>query len=187
MTGLTNRGRRKLRSERERLEEESEESTELNLVPYLDIVTNILMFLIVTISAMLTVGNLETILPEYSQTQSQSASRKKSDEEKPPLNLTVTITGKGFTVATSTGVLYENNIPDKLPTVPRDAAGRYNYEGLQKVLVNLKRQNEKEVQAILTANPEIMYETIIGVMDVLRAGPDLKPLFPQVVFSAGIQ
>jgi biopolymer transport protein TolR len=184
-TGLTRRGRRKLHAERERLEEESEETTELNLVPYLDIVTNILMFLIVTITTMLTVGNIEVLVPEYSQ--SQSVSQKKSDKDKPPLNLTVTITGKGFTVATSTGVLFENNVPDKLPTVPKNATGRYDFEGLQKVLVNLKRQNDKEQQAILAANPDIQYETIIGTMDVLRAGPDLKPLFPMVLFSTGIQ
>lgn len=184
-SGLSSRGRRKLRAERDRLEEESEESGEINLVPYLDIVTNILMFLLVTITTMLTVGNLEVLVPEYSQ--SQSVSQKKADKDKPPLSLTVTVTGKGFTVATSTGVLYENNIPDKLPTVPRAASGRYDFEALQKVLVNLKRQNDKEQQAILAANPDIQYETIIGVMDVLRAGPDLKPLFPQVLFSTGIQ
>jgi biopolymer transport protein TolR len=185
MTALSRRGRRKLRAERVRLEEESEETTELNLVPYLDIVTNILMFLIVTITAMLSVGNIETLLPSYSD--DASVSQKKQDKDKPPLTLTVTITNKGFTVATSTGVLYEDNIPDKLPTVPRTAAGKYDFEGLQKVLILLKRQNEKEEQAILAANPEIQYETVIGVMDVLRAGPDLKPLFPQVVFSGGIQ
>jgi len=185
MTGLTSRGRRKLRAERERLEEEGEDTTELNLIPYLDIVTNILMFLLLTSITVLAVGNIETLLPEYSQ--DASVSQKKADKDKPPLTLTVTITNKGFTVATSTGVLYENNVPDKLPTVPKDASGRYNYEGLQKVLVILKRQNEKEQQAILAANPEIQYETIIGVMDVMRAGPDLKPLFPQVVFSGGIQ
>ena len=184
-TRLSSRGRRKLHAERERLEEESEETTELNLVPYLDIVTNILMFLIVTITSMLTVGNIEVLVPEYSQ--SAALAKKKGDQEKPPLNLTVTITGKGFTVATSTGVMYENNVPDKLPTVPRASSGKYDFAGLQKVLVGLKRLNEKEEQAILAANPDIEYDTIIGVMDVLRAGPDLKPLFPQVLFSTGIQ
>jgi biopolymer transport protein TolR len=185
MSGLTTRGRRRLRDERERLEEESEESTELNLVPYLDIVTNILMFLIVTITSMLTVGNIEVLVPEYSQ--SASLAQKKGDQDKPPLNLTVTVTGKGFTVATSTGVLFQDGIQDKLPTVPKAASGKYDFEGLQKVVVDLKRKNEKEQQAILAANPEIPYETIIGVMDVLRAGPDAKPLFPLVLFSTGIQ
>jgi len=184
-TILSTRGRRKLHAERERLEEESEESGELNLVPYLDIVTNILMFLIVTITTMVTVGNIEVLVPEYSQ--SASVSQKKADKDKPALNLTVTITGKGFTVATSTGVMYENNIPDRLPTVPKASTGRYDFDALQKVLVGVKRLNEKEQQAILAANPDIQYETIIGVMDVLRAGPDLKPLFPQVLFSTGIQ
>jgi biopolymer transport protein ExbD len=83
--------------------------------------------------------------------------------------------------------MYENNIPDKLPTVPRSASGKYDYEALQKILVNIKRLNDKEQQAILSANPDIQYETIIGVMDVLRVGPDLKPLFPMVLFSTGIQ
>jgi biopolymer transport protein TolR len=185
MSGLSSRGRRRLRGERERMEAESEETTELNLVPYLDIVTNILMFLLVTITTMLTVGNIEVLVPEYSQ--SASLAQRKSDQDKPPLNLTVTVTGKGFTVATSTGVMFQDGVQDRLPTVPRTSAGKYDYESLQKVLVELKRKNEKEEQAILAANPEIPYEVIISVMDVLRAGADTKPLFPIVLFSTGIQ
>jgi biopolymer transport protein TolR len=188
MTAMTAQGRKRLRRERERLEAASEEGGgEINLVPYLDIVTNILMFLIVTAQAMLAVANIEVVLPEYSQSSGGEGDKK---DEKPPLNLTVTITGKGFTVAGSDGalgVVYQDNIPGKLPTIPMAANGRYDFVKLQSLIVKLKLRFAKEESAILSANPDIPYETIIGVMDVLRIGPDKNPLFPKVLFSTGIQ
>ncbi|MDD5307449.1 MAG: biopolymer transporter ExbD [Deltaproteobacteria bacterium] len=188
MTAMTASGRKRLRRERERLESALEDGGgEINLVPYLDIVTNILMFLIVTAQAMLTVANIEVVLPEYSQSSGGADDKK---DEKPPLNLTVTITGKGFTVAGSDGalgVVYQDDIPGKLPTVPMAADGRYDFTKLQSLLVKIKLRFAKEESAILSANPDIPYETIIGVMDVLRAGPDKNPLFPKVLFSTGIQ
>ena len=187
MSGMmSNRGRRKLRAERDRLESEAEDEGggEINLVPYLDIVTNVLMFLIMTVQQVLAVGNLEIMLPEYGEGGGGAAK-----QEKPPLNLTVTITEKGFTLATSAGVMHGGGVAGN-PTVPMvaDQKGpKYDYKGLQAKLVELKRNNQKEDQAILSANPDVPYEAIIGVMDVLRAGPDLKPLFPQVLFSTGLQ
>jgi biopolymer transport protein ExbD len=184
MTQLSSRARAKVRRERDNLEDEAEESGEINLVPYLDIVTNILMFLLVTISTMVVVGNIEIATPERRASQAGP-----SDEvpEKAPLNLTVAITGKGFIVAGSGGVLYENDVPGKLPTIPKLSGDRYNYEALSKLLVKIKKQYPEEKQAILAANPDIQYEIVIGAMDVLRVGPEDELLFPSVLFSTGFQ
>ena len=184
MSKLTSRGRARVRRERARLEEEAEESTEINLVPYLDIVTNILLFLLVTITTMVTVGNIEVATPERS---ANVAGDKNDNPETPPLNLTLAITKSGFTVAGSGGVLYENGVQGKLPTVPKLSGNRYNYEALQKLLAKIKKQYPTEKQAILAAEQDIQYETIIGAMDVLRVGPDDELLFPQVLFSTGFQ
>lgn len=185
MTQLSSRARAKLRRERERLEEEAEESGEINLVPYLDIVTNILMFLLVTISTMVVVGNIEVATPERRAGQVNPGETE--EPEKAPLNLTVAITGKGFIVAGSGGVLYENDIPGRLPTVPKVSNDRYNFEALSKLLVKIKKQFPEEKQAILAANPDIQYEIVIGAMDTLRVGPDDELLFPSVLFSTGFQ
>jgi len=188
MSALTSLGRKRLRRERDRLEEEAEESSEINLVPYLDMVTNILLFLIATIQAMVVVGNIEVNVPQYAQSSASLA--KKSDTEKPDLSLTVTITGLGFTVAGSgatLGIVYQDDVPGKLPTIPKINGDRFDFERLQKLIVKIKSQYPDEQQAILSANPDILYETVIGVMDVLREGPDKKPLFPTVLFSTGIQ
>lgn len=184
MTQLSSRARAKLRRERERLEEEAEESGEINLVPYLDIVTNILMFLLVTISTMVVVGNIEIATPQRS---TNGPGTDPDPEEQPPLNLTVAITGKGFIVAGSGGVLFEDDIPNKLPTIPKLSGDRYNYEALQKLLVKIKKQYPAEKQVILAANPDIQYEIVIGAMDVLRVGPEDELLFPSVLFSTGFQ
>jgi biopolymer transport protein TolR len=185
MTQLPSRTRVKLRREQDRIESEMEESSEINLVPYLDIVTNILLFLLVTISTMLVIGNLDVTVPDRSR--SAAVAQKSPEPEVPDLNLTVAITDSGFIVAGSGGVLYENDVPGKLPTVPRIKGGAYNYDSLQKLIVNIKKQHPMESQAILAANPDIQYETVIGVMDVLRMGPSKETLFPQVLFSTGFQ
>ena len=51
----------------EEIEHEEMEAGELNLVPYLDIVTNILLFLLASIASGLVLGHINTSLPEYSK------------------------------------------------------------------------------------------------------------------------
>jgi biopolymer transport protein ExbD len=184
MSGLTRRARARLRRERERLESSSEETDEINLVPYLDIVTNILLFLIVTITSMIAVGNIEVNTPER---EGPSAVAEATPTNQPDLNLTVAITGTGFTVAGSGGFMYQNDVPGKLPTVPKLRGGEYDFAALHRLLAKVKKQYPAENRAILAANPEIQYETVIGVMDVLRIGPDNEDLFPVVLFSTGFQ
>jgi len=103
-----------------------------------------------------------------------------------PFNLTITITNKGFTVAGSNGVMYENDVPGRLPTVPKNGRD-YDLKRLQALLVKVKKEHPKELQAILSANSDTPYETIVSVMDVVRLGPTEEPLFPSIVFSAGIE
>jgi biopolymer transport protein ExbD len=184
MSEVSARGRRRLKRERERLETEAEETSEVNLIPYLDIVTNILLFLLVTVTSTLVLGNIEVIVPQYAQ-----ASTGGGQKDQVQLNLTVVITHKGFTVAGSDatlGILYQGGVKGKLPTIPK-VDDKYDFAKLQELIAKIKKSYPDENQAILTANPDIQYENVIGVMDVLRAGPNREPLFPLVRFSTGIQ
>ena len=95
---------------RDHVEEQEEEAGELNLVPYMDIVTNIIIFLLASVVNQVSLGNINVSVPTLSQ---GGAASDEPPPDKPPLNLTVTVGASGFILAASGGVLPA--IP-KLPT-----------------------------------------------------------------------
>src|SRR3954471_9273581 len=97
--------RTKLRKIREHGEEMAEEGGELNLVPYLDIVTNVIMFMLATTTFAAALGNINASSPTTSA--AATAAPSEPQEPKDDLNLTVSISEKGFTIAASGAVLYQ--------------------------------------------------------------------------------
>src|SRR5436189_3381990 len=87
---------------RDHVEEIEDEAGELNLVPYMDIVTNIIIFLLASVVNQVSLANVNASLPSL---QGSGESVDKLVPEKPPLNLTVSVGATGFTVAASGGVL----------------------------------------------------------------------------------
>ena len=82
---------------RDHVEEIEEETGEINLVPYMDIVTNIIIFLLASVVNQVALGNINVSSPTI-----RLAAAPADDEhaaEKPPLNLTVTVGATGFTIA----------------------------------------------------------------------------------------
>src|SRR5215467_8072332 len=104
-----------MRRLRENKEEELEESGELNLVPYLDIVTNIVIFLLASVTTyQLQLSNVNVSSPTFGVGSGQ--------EGPPPLNLTITVTQNGFTIAASGAVLQNAN--GTLPTIEKDPGAK---------------------------------------------------------------
>jgi biopolymer transport protein TolR len=173
--------RAKIRKLHEEHEEEEMENGELNLVPYLDIVTNVIMFLMMTTTFAAAMASINVSSPSIGArgAQDQADSQTKQD-----LNLTVSISDKGFIVAASGAVLFENDVPGKLPTLP-NKAGDYDYLGLTQKMKLIKDNFQDETKVIINANPEIRYEIVVNAMDAIRQeGPRL--LFPDVVLAAGV-
>jgi hypothetical protein len=52
--------------------------------------------------------------------------------------------------------------------------------------MEIKEAFPEESRLIITAEPEIPYEYLIGVMDSARETKEHRELFPDVVLSAGI-
>jgi len=186
----------RLRKLREHGEELSEESVELNLVPYLDIIMNIIMFLLATITFQASLASININLPTASVVTATT-----STPPRPELNLTVSITDKGFTLATSGAVLFRGFVlsaqgvqqtSTELPTVPLAADGKHDLVALTKLLVQLKSFYPDEERAIITATPQIPYELLVATMDAMRqqagatAGAEPQVLFPGVLLGAGV-
>src|SRR5207237_2148161 len=93
-----------MRRMRDHHDELEEEHGEINLVPYMDIVTNIIIFLLASVVNAIPLGNINVSLPSLSSGNNDNQD-KPPPPDKPPLNLTITIGATGFIVAASGGVL----------------------------------------------------------------------------------
>jgi biopolymer transport protein ExbD len=203
--------RSRFRRELAKAEEAEEEAGEINLVPYLDIVVNVIMFLLATITQVVAMGNINVSSPGYAEAAPTEVAQPSEQEDKPKLNLNVTVSDTGFIIAGSGGVLYENDVPGRLPTIPK-RGGDYDFYRLTETMTKLKTAFPDENVAILGANAGIPYETVVRTMDAVRERPgkrctqacrdrgktpqecppdDLQYtgdcLFPEVLLSAGVE
>lgn len=162
-------------------EHDPSEEGEINLVAYLDIVTNIIMFLLITVTTVMATVDINVSSPNLRGGPSNGA-------EPPPneLNLTVTVTSSGFIVAGSGGVLTQGcDRTGAPPTVPM-RANDWDYDGLTRCVQRIKTEFPAESRAIVAANPDVRYEVVVKTMDAIRGAPP-NLLFTDIMMSAGIQ
>jgi biopolymer transport protein ExbD len=167
-----------MRRMRDHVEEQEEEAGELNLVPYMDIVTNIIIFLLASVVNQVSLGNINVSSPTIQA--GGGASDNEPPPEKPPLNLTITVGATGYIVGASGGVL---------PPIPKLPNGQYDYKTLTTKLKEIKTNpdNAEETKATFNADANIPYDIVIATLDAMRQADDGKILFPDVNFAAGIQ
>ncbi|WP_242395350.1 ExbD/TolR family protein [Anaeromyxobacter oryzisoli] len=165
-----------------------EETGELNIIPYLDVVVNLVMFMLLSMTGLLTFGVLNVSAPKIS---AGAAAADVADQ--PKLLLTVAIGRQGFYVAGAGGVLGQDAAsPDatRPPTIAKKD-GKYDFAALTDALARIKERYPKEQTVILSADPDVAYDALIQTMDACRerkiTGADGKPtrekLFPAVSLS----
>lgn len=165
-----------IRGRRRRRSEPHMEAGELNIVPYLDIVTNLVMFLLQASVTSVSLGEITTKLPSMGEGAGDPPPQQ---EEKPPLRLTIVMGERGYTVAGAEAVLTQGATEG--PTLPK-LNNDYDFLGLTKLLVNVKKQFPKETQVFLVPEDTVTYAQVVATMDAMREnGPDL--LFPDVMFA----
>src|SRR3954471_4336066 len=152
--------RRQVRAAMRRLktehDEAEEETAEINLVPYMDIVTNIIIFLLASVVQQVPLGNINVSSP----TIGSGAGESQPEPEKPPLNLTVTVAQNGFIIAGSGAVI---------PPVPKLASGQYDFDALTNKLTEIKKDVAPgETKATFNADSFIPYELVIKTLDAMR-------------------
>jgi biopolymer transport protein ExbD len=152
-----------------------EEGGELNIIPFLDIIVNILIFVLATVAVTFT-SSIETTPPS-----GKGGIRGEIQSE--ALNLTVFIVPDGFSLKASGG----NIAPGCVGVgpgiaIPRNS-GKYDYRGLSECAAKLKAKFEDENQAYITANPGTEYQILINVIDALRTSPRGAALFDNINFK----
>lgn len=166
-----------------------EDTGELNIVPYLDVVVNLVMFMLLSMTGLIAFGVLNVTAPKIAG--EAGAAAEASDG--PKLLLTVAIGREGFYIAGAGGVLGQDApSPDaaRPPTIARKD-GAYDFAALTEALARIKERYPKESTVILSADPDVLYDVLIQTMDACRdqriTGPDGKParreLFPAVSLS----
>jgi biopolymer transport protein TolR len=156
-----------------------EEGGELNIVPFLDIIVNILIFVLATVAVTFT-ATIDTTPP------AQGGAGVRKQIESSALNLTVLIVNDGFSLKASGG----NVAPGCTHagpgvTIPK-VAGQYDYDSLSRCVAKLKRSNPDfldENQISIGANPGTPYQSIVSVMDAVRNTPRGDVLFDDVYFK----
>ncbi len=162
---------------------EEEEMGELNIVPYLDIMMNLIMFMLLTMTALITLGVLNVTAPSYGPSSGAAGG-----DEKNNLILTVAISHKGFFVAATGGVLGGQMGSPDAPTCPLKD-NDYDYDCLTQKMIAIKTQFPSNTKVILTADADLPYHDLVKTMDAVREykAPDGKhPLFFDVSLSAGV-
>ncbi len=163
----------------------SEAAGELNIIPFLDIVINLIMFLLMTTASVLVVFQL--------QAQQPTSGGRGGVPSGTPLNLSVTIVDEGIIVATSVGKLGPdcvNRVAGRVITIPRTRGEAYNWTRLHECVQSVKGQNPDwadEDEVIIAADPLIQYEHLIGAMDAVRKDSEGEDLFTKIRLSAGVR
>jgi biopolymer transport protein ExbD len=158
---------------------EEEETGELNIVPYLDVVVNLVMFMLLSMTGLISLGVLNVSAPKIGGEAGGAAAQA---EAGPKLLLTVAIGKQGFYIAGAGGVLGSDaNAADltRPPTVPLRSDGKYDFAALSAQLATIKEKFPSETQVILSADGEVVYDVLVQTMDACRElvvkGTDGKP------------
>jgi biopolymer transport protein TolR len=157
-----------------------EEGGELNIIPFLDIITNVLMFVLATISVTFT--TMIDSEPPHAGGQSARAPTK------PTLSLNIIVVDKGFIVSAFGQRIGEGcqGPGAGLAVGLRSGSTDYDYSSLTACAKRLKNQVPEaadETAATLTANANIPYQVIIGTVDAIRKADDGQELFPDINFG----
>lgn len=155
-----------------------EEAGELNIVPFLDIIMNVIVFVMATLSVVF-MSTIATKPPSIGSGQTRQQVKSKA------LNLTVFIADDGLSVKTSDGNIAPGCTHTGAGfTVPKNG-GSHDYGELTRCARELKSRNDRfsaETQVTITANRGVDFQTVIDVIDALRRDAT-GDLFPDVHFG----
>jgi len=157
-----------------------EEGGELNIIPFLDIITNVLMFVLATISVTFTTM-IDSEPPHAGGTSSRAPT-------KPTLSLNIIVVDKGFIVSAFGQRIGEGctGPGSGLAVGLKGGTTDYDYSSLTSCAKRLKNQVPEaadETAATLTANANIPYQVIIATVDAIRKSDDGQVLFPDINFG----
>lgn len=158
-----------------------EEAGELNIVPFLDIITNVMMFVLASVSV--------TFITSIDTTPPAIGGKGKSDVASKALNLSAFVTDDGISLKTSGGNIAPGcqgtGAGITFPIQTSSGQRVHDFAGINacaKKLKNASPDFKDETQVTITAKSNIEYSVIIDTMDALRKNGE-EELFKDVHFG----
>lgn len=148
----------------------SEQTGELNIVPLLDIVVNLMLFLLATTAAVMTLAQEDVSMPGICRGQNCPPPRES-------IHLSVTVTDASIHVSAEGGHL----APGCEGVGAGPAVPGHDYEALAACLARVHQRFPDETDLTLSADPEVPFEELVRAMDAAR------PSFPEIRLSAGVR
>ena len=126
----------------------------LNLTPMIDMVTN-LMFFLMMFAAVMPVVMIDAPLPKVASTADEMKQAKKDENKQ---ELTIAINARGITVKG----------PGGTKSFPLATDGKYPTKELHTFLVELHGKRPTDHEVTLLPSDEVPYEAMISIMDASR-------------------
>lgn len=156
-----------------------EEGGELNIIPFLDIITNVLMFLLATITTVFTA----TISVPAPRASTGPSAPGQSDE----VNITVKVVREGYIVGAPGGFLQPGctAVSNAALTVPL-VGGQHDAAGLTRCMQAIRNNpewrselaNRRNIQ--VAVNGDVPYHVLVTTLDALRESrPGARDLFTE--------
>jgi len=208
------KARMAMRRREEAIETDEIEGGELNLVPYLDIISNVVLFLLASVTTGLVLGTVNSSMPEFSPNPAEAAEPKATPTDEPPLQLVVAVTKTELRLFSLSGL--EGSAEEPKLRAPAQNGG-YPFAQLTAAAAEIVKRRwpgrpplspvagqltclrdgrtapmdvcrpDRSTEVFLMVDGDVRYETVIATMDALREAPDGTLLFPAIIFSSGIR
>lgn len=150
---------------------------ELNIVPLLDVVINLILFLLLTTSTALASQQVSAQLPAHGP----------STHQPPTWRPTVHLGASGITVADAMGTYaYGCGERGAAPSLP-EVGGERDWLALRTCAERLIADHPGGDGAlVLSADADVPLQEVIAAMDAVRSAGS-RPLFPEVRIAAGLR
>lgn len=171
-----------------------DEDGELNIVPYLDIMINLIMFMLVAQTTVVSLGMIDVTAPSYAALDSGGTPPPQEEDARKLKRLTVGVARNGFYIAAVGGVLpgedeetasdavTAEGVAKRPPTIPLLPDGAYDFARLARKMRGIKNAFPATKAVYVAADDNIPYEVIVATLDATRE--DSKgDLFPAVAFT----
>jgi len=143
---------------------------ELNIIPYLDIIMNLVIFLIFSFEVVVDMNQIDVAAPAYGGAGG-------GGEQNTVNQLSVFVHSKGYDIIP---VAADGSDLSGRITIPLKGDGQYDSTELTKQLETLASQFPFGPAMLITADKTIPYKVIVKTMDASRTNSKGKDLFPQV-------
>ena len=153
----------------------------LNLTPLMDVMSNLLFFLLASFGATM-VAIMPTTVPTVSSGESTPDPEKTEDS----VNVTLRADATGLTLKCESDTLAPDLLKDLGGKIPKKD-GQYDYKQLTATLKSIKEKYRASKSVVVVPDDNVPYEIIVKILDAARDTRlvDTKNaiLFPDVVLS----